>query len=66
MANAVIAHHQRGRIEYIAFPDHLKGCYQSYTQADMSSLRQAGYSALFLSVEEGVQRYMAWLQQRGL
>jgi len=32
----------------------------------MSSLRQAGYSALFLSVEEGVQRYMAWLQQRGL
>ena len=66
VAKAVIAYHQRGRIEYIAFPDHLKGCYQSYTQADMSSLRQAGYSAPFLSVEEGVQRYMAWLQQRGL
>lgn len=66
VANAVIAHHQRGRIEYITFPDHLKGRYQSYTQADMGALRQAGYSAPFLSVEEGVHRYMAWLHQRGL
>lgn len=59
LANAVIAHHQRGQIEYIPFPEHLKGRYQSYTQADMSALRQAGYNAAFLSVEEGVQRYMA-------
>lgn len=66
VANAVIAHHQRGQIEYIAFPDHLKGRYQSYTQADMGLLRQAGYDKPFLSVEQGVQRYMAWLQQRGL
>jgi ADP-L-glycero-D-manno-heptose 6-epimerase len=66
VARAVIAHHQRGQIEYIAFPDHLKGRYQSYTQADMGALRQVGYEAPFLSVEQGVQRYMAWLQQRGL
>ncbi len=66
MAHAVIAHHQRGQIEYIPFPDHLKGRYQSYTQADMCALRQAGYDAPFLSVEQGVQRYMAWLSQRGL
>ena len=66
VANTVIAHHQRGQIEYIAFPDHLKGRYQSYTQADMGLLRQAGYDKPFLSVEQGVQRYMAWLQQRGL
>ena len=66
MAHAVIAHHQRGQIEYIPFPDHLKGRYQSYTQADMGALRQAGYDAPFLSVEQGVQRYMAWLSQRGL
>lgn len=61
VAHAVIAHHQRGCIEYIAFPDNLKGRYQSYTQADMGALRQAGYSAPFLSVEEGVQRYLEWL-----
>ena len=66
VANAVIAHHQRGRIEYIPFPEHLKGRYQSYTQANMDALHQAGYDAPFLSVEQGVERYMVWLQQRGL
>jgi ADP-L-glycero-D-manno-heptose 6-epimerase len=66
VANAAIAHHQRGKIEYIPFPDHLKGRYQSYTQADMGALRQAGYDTPFLSVEQGVQRYMTWLSQRGL
>jgi len=66
VANAVIAHHQRGQIEYIPFPEHLKGRYQSYTQADMANLRQAGYDKPFLSVEQGVQSYMAWLAQRGL
>ena len=48
-------------IRYIAFPDDLKGKYQSYTQADVSALRAAGYSAPFLTVEEGVQRYCARL-----
>ena len=61
VANAVIAHHQRGSIEYIPFPEQLKGRYQSYTQADMGALREAGYDAPFLSVEQGVQCYMDWL-----
>jgi ADP-L-glycero-D-manno-heptose 6-epimerase len=47
----------QGMIEYIPFPDALKGKYQSYTEADNTSLRGAGYSAPFLSVEEGVARY---------
>jgi len=63
VARAVIKHHGRGRIEYIPFPDHLKGRYQSYTQADISSLRSAGYIEPFMSVEEGVSRYLAWLEQ---
>ncbi len=62
VARAVIAHHGRGEIEYIPFPEHLQGRYQSYTQADISALRQAGYSTPFLSVEEGVPRYLAWLE----
>ena len=48
-----------GIIEYIAFPPQLVGKYQSYTQADVSALRAAGYGAPFLSVEEGVRRYVA-------
>ena len=66
VAHAVIAHHQRGQIEYIPFPEQLKGRYQSYTQADMGALRAAGYQAPFMDVAQGVQRYMAWLQARGL
>jgi ADP-L-glycero-D-manno-heptose 6-epimerase len=48
-----------GAIEYIAFPPQLVGKYQSYTQADVSRLRSAGYGAPFLDVEEGVGRYVA-------
>jgi len=63
IANAVIAWHKTGQIEYIPFPEHLKGAYQSYTQADLSELRQAGYNSPFLTVAEGVKRYLDWLNQ---
>jgi ADP-L-glycero-D-manno-heptose 6-epimerase len=49
---------QRGVIKYIDFPGDLKGKYQSFTQADMSALRGAGYAGDFLTVEEGVDRYV--------
>uniref|UniRef100_UPI002FDE0499 NAD-dependent epimerase/dehydratase family protein n=1 Tax=Pelomicrobium sp. TaxID=2815319 RepID=UPI002FDE0499 len=54
---------ERGIIEYIPFPETLKGKYQSYTQADVSALRRAGYEKPFLSVEEGVSRYVSALLQ---
>ncbi len=50
-----------GLIEYIPFPEALKGKYQSFTQADISRLRNAGYHDALLTVEEGVGRYMPWL-----
>jgi ADP-L-glycero-D-manno-heptose 6-epimerase len=46
-----------GAIRYIPFPADLKGKYQSYTQADVTRLRAAGYDAPFLTVEQGVHRY---------
>ncbi|MDR5780044.1 ADP-glyceromanno-heptose 6-epimerase [Caballeronia sp. LZ065] len=52
---------QRGLLEYIAFPDALRGKYQCFTQADQSKLRAAGYDAPFLTVQEGVDRYVRWL-----
>jgi ADP-L-glycero-D-manno-heptose 6-epimerase len=61
IARAVIAHHGRGRIEYVPFPAGLRGSYQSFTQADMSALRVAGCDIPFLSVEEGVSRYLKHL-----
>jgi ADP-L-glycero-D-manno-heptose 6-epimerase len=48
----------QGLIEYIPFPDALRGKYQSYTQADISALRSSGYTASFLTVEQGVARYV--------
>ena len=48
-------------IRYIPFPEDLVGKYQSFTQADTSKLRAAGYAGDFYSVEQGVERYVAWL-----
>ena len=54
----------QGIVRYIPFPDELKGKYQSYTQADVSALRAAGYEEPFLTVERGVQRYCEQLLER--
>ena len=62
VANAVIKFHGKGKIEYIPFPENLKGHYQSFTEADISLLREAGYSDEFRAVEEGVPLYLQWLQ----
>jgi len=61
VAQAVTDWHKEGKIEYIPFPEHLKGAYQSYTQADISGLREAGYTKDFLTVKQGVARYLDWL-----
>jgi ADP-L-glycero-D-manno-heptose 6-epimerase len=42
----------------------LKGKYQSFTQADLSRLRNAGYTDEFATVEEGVAQYVEWLNAR--
>jgi ADP-L-glycero-D-manno-heptose 6-epimerase len=49
---------QKNFIEYIPFPPQLAGKYQSYTQADLARLREAGYGGSFRSVEEGVAGYV--------
>ena len=48
----------KGLIEYIAFPPQLINKYQSFTQADMSRLRAAGYPGEFMNVEQGVAAYL--------
>jgi ADP-L-glycero-D-manno-heptose 6-epimerase len=53
-----------GAIQYIAFPEALRGKYQNFTEADLGALRSAGYAAPFLTVAEGVERYVAALLPR--
>jgi len=64
VAKAVIQWHTKGEIEYIPFPEHLRNRYQSFTQADISLLRKAGYTADFANVEQGVHSYLDWLNGR--
>jgi ADP-L-glycero-D-manno-heptose 6-epimerase len=48
----------QGIVEYVDFPEALKGKYQSFTQADISVLRAAGYTDEFNTVAEGVTKYV--------
>jgi len=51
-------------IEYVAFPDALHGKYQSFTEADISRLRESGYREPLFDLETGVQRYVDWLSSQ--
>jgi len=44
-------------------PAALRERYQYFTQAEMNRLRQEGYQAPFLSLEEGVKNYINRLRQ---
>ena len=52
---------ESGEIEYIDFPDALKGKYQAYTQANLDKLRAAGRDVAFRSVQEGTRDYISKL-----
>ena len=45
-------------VEFIDMPSKLQGQYQSYTEADMSRLRAAGYAGQFTTLEDGIARYV--------
>ena len=49
---------QAGAIAYVPIPVALAGKYQSFTEADLSALRRAGYAAPFAGVQEGAARYV--------
>jgi ADP-L-glycero-D-manno-heptose 6-epimerase len=53
-----------GAIEYVAFPEALRGKYQAFTQADITRLRAAGFDAPMLTVEQGTAAYMRWLLEQ--
>jgi ADP-L-glycero-D-manno-heptose 6-epimerase len=59
VARAWIARLGAGRVAYVPFPDALRGKYQSFTEADLTALRGAGYTRPFLSLEQGIDRLIA-------
>lgn len=54
----------QGLVEYVTFPDALRGKYQCYTQADLAALRSAGCNHQFVDVQTGVEKYVQWLTRQ--
>jgi ADP-L-glycero-D-manno-heptose 6-epimerase len=48
----------RNMVKYVPFPPQLVGKYQSFTEADLTLLREAGYPGEFMGVEQGVAAYV--------
>ncbi len=46
------------RIEFIDMPESIREKYQYHTEADLGKLRLVGYNAPFMSVEDGIRRYV--------
>ena len=63
MAHAVLEFFGSGELEYIPFPEGLKGKYQSYTQADDTRLLAAGYDGGFTDFNTAVKEYCQLLEE---
>ena len=63
IAKTLIGYFKEGQIEYIKFPEHLEGHYQCFTQADLTQLRSVGCDIDFNNVQQGVTKYLEWLEK---
>ena len=53
------------KLEYVDFPEVLKGKYQCYTKADTTKLLAAGYDGGFTPIEDAIEEYCQILDQTG-
>jgi ADP-L-glycero-D-manno-heptose 6-epimerase len=51
-------------IQYIEMPEQLRSRYQYFTQADMTKLRQSGYTRSFTTLENAVKDYVGYLKNK--
>jgi ADP-L-glycero-D-manno-heptose 6-epimerase len=59
LATAVFAAMGReAQIDYVPMPEHLQGKYQYFTQADISKLRNAGYTRPTTTLEDAIGDYV--------
>lgn len=61
VANSIIKAKGFGKIEYVPFPEQLRGKYQSYTEADTAKLMSAGYDGGFMELEDAIADYCRYL-----
>ena len=65
VAAQIIKNMGSGEIEYVTFPSHLQGHYQSFTEANINALRRVGYDNDFMDIERGIYDYCCWLKESG-
>lgn len=63
IAKIVNQKYSNSKIEFIPFPEVLKGKYQAFTKADITKLKRVGYDNKFHSLEEGVNKYLDYLEK---
>lgn len=63
VANSIIAALGSGTIEYVPFPEKLRGKYQNHTEADTAKLISAGYDGGFMELETAIVDYCKYLDQ---
>jgi len=54
VARALMAVHGEAAIEYVPFPTDLEGRYQHFTEADLTGLRELGFTEPMTPLEEGI------------
>lgn len=65
VAKRLIALNGSGKLDYIPFPDSLKGAYQCFTQANLTALRAMGFDHPFTTLENGLEKYFQWFHGDG-
>lgn len=67
LAYGVLKHFgaSKDKLEYVPFPEVLKGKYQSFTEADPANLLAAGYDGGFTDIEKAVAEYCTVLDKTG-
>ena len=59
LADAIFAALERPRnVEFVEMPEHLRDRYQYRTQADMTRIREAGFTAETTGIDEAVSDYV--------
>ncbi len=56
IARILIERLGRGEIQYVPFPESLRGKYQSFTESDITRLRAAGFDRPMTSLEDGIRQ----------
>lgn len=62
LAEQIQACHEETLLEPVAFPEHLKGNYQRFTQANLIELQNIGYDCKFTPLKDAVAEYVDLLK----